>query len=142
MVLTLSGRAFALEANSNVTPIGAAYSGGVDPGRFDRAVKLGDDVLFLGAAAAQVHNISSRTYEQLANTPPWMRQASTILRGSDSGLYALVPVGAGYVERFFNQERIHNDDFRIPSQNEPTIDGPITLSPDSDSQGIRVIDGR
>lgn len=93
LALTAAGDAWSLTADGNV--LQAFYRGRtlLDPESFTTAYSVGDNVLFIGADGAMLHNTALRTYRDISKTaiPDWMEDPGTQYLNAEGYVFAMEP---------------------------------------------------
>jgi len=93
LALTKAGNLFALSDAREPRTVFARSATTLEPDSFTAAADLHGTVLFAGEDGALLHNVNTRTYEDItaSQLPEWLRHADVRLLVSGNSLYAIVP---------------------------------------------------
>lgn len=93
LALTGDGNLFGVSGANTVRPVFTKAATTLDPTLFTTAADLNGTVLLTGPEGVLLHNIYTRTYEDIpvATLPDWLRHKDTQLLVSGNTLYAVLP---------------------------------------------------
>lgn len=102
LALTEPGNVYSLASSGEVAPVFTADSTALEPARFTHAVALTDTLLFLGPEGGLLHNVRTRSYEDIDQDllSEWLTDPATRLLNTGDYVFGISEGGTGTASLF------------------------------------------